>query len=219
MAKVFEGTILPTANLAHTDRRATRGSDSPSKRKRGLRHKDSYGRPQPERYLKVFDCALDGSGVRDVDAKSVPKDVDFIDDLPEQKRDVIRIILDGDEVMLRDLGVEPLLTGPQCVSQPMSTYLSKCSGSTDILGNFTHGKAYYWPHLKDIVSGNRLRRWFFMDTFAYHDENCGYWKGRMSSKLRYTGSHESSEAYFTVTKDTTGRYLSEHLSKSTLVYY
>jgi hypothetical protein len=176
-----------------------------------LRHKDSLGKPQAGRFLKVIDCLLDGSRVQHMDTAHSVRDRGFLDSLPEQGKDVIRVILDGDESMLQPLGPERLYSGPQCVNQPRSTYASRFSDGLDVFGDLTHGKAYYWPHLRDMVSGNRPRRWFFMDTFAYHNEECGYWKGDMLSKLLYTGSHESNEAYITVAQDSVGRYIGQTL--------
>jgi hypothetical protein len=207
MVNASDFSLALSSNLGTPNRKDTKDSEVSFRAKLGLKPKHSLGRPLPGRFFKVIDCPLDGTQTRNVDTTSAERDANFLDSLPSQADDVVRVVLDGDEKMVVSRGFESLASGPQCVKQSNKAYISKVSGHSHILGGFTHGKAYYWPHLKDIISGNQARRWFLTDTYAFHNDNCGYWKGDLLSQLQYTGNHESDRAYFTVTQDSAGRYI------------
>jgi len=208
MTDTSEESGLPFSNVPRTVRHDTKEPERSARIKRGLRKKSSLARPQAKRYLEVIDCPLDGSEIRHVETNDSVEGSGFIRSLPEQSQDVVRVVLDGREKMLEKMEPEFLPSGSQCVNQPQSTYASYHSDPTLNFGKFTHGKAYYWPHLKEVVSDNQSQRWYFIDTFAYHNKYCGYWRHGITSKLRYTGNHESSEAFFTITRDSAGRYIS-----------
>lgn len=100
MAHDSDYSLASLSIPSNPSRKDTRDSGTSFRAKLGLKPKHSLGRPLPGRFPKVLDCPPHGSKTRNFDDSSTDSDVNFIDTLPHQADDVVRVILDGNHSMV-----------------------------------------------------------------------------------------------------------------------